>query len=234
MIEEAVGKVIGMAMAYLVSSLGLLLAYYNYRKRIVKAERVFTPAAIMVIVLVVVVTVGGAAWILAMKPIKNHGCVCVEVVNRDGRPLEGAMVWAENVSDGFSYERQRTDEEGRACVTVMNSADAPNQVNVFAAIRKDQAAYPENPVTAPEAVASCLLNKDCPEKCKVLAARLPMSFEGEKWDPAAIHEEEAAEMKRKTHSLGIALPIVIFAFSFFITFALYRHFTRRFEEGGEP
>ena len=27
------GKIIGMAMAYFVSFLGLLLAYYNYRKR---------------------------------------------------------------------------------------------------------------------------------------------------------------------------------------------------------
>lgn len=30
---ETGGKIIGMAMAYFVSFLGLLLAYYNYRKR---------------------------------------------------------------------------------------------------------------------------------------------------------------------------------------------------------
>ena len=30
---ETGGKIIGMAMAYCVSFLGLLLAYYNYRKR---------------------------------------------------------------------------------------------------------------------------------------------------------------------------------------------------------
>ena len=30
---EALGKVIGMLMAYVVSFLGLILAYYNYKKR---------------------------------------------------------------------------------------------------------------------------------------------------------------------------------------------------------
>lgn len=44
-VDPAVGKIVGMLMAYGVSALGLLLAYVNYRKRIVKADRVFTPAA---------------------------------------------------------------------------------------------------------------------------------------------------------------------------------------------
>ena len=30
---EAIGKILGMLMAYFVSFLGLLLAYYNYKKR---------------------------------------------------------------------------------------------------------------------------------------------------------------------------------------------------------
>jgi len=44
-VDPAVGKILGMVMAYAVSALGLLLAYYNYRKRVVKAEHVFTPLA---------------------------------------------------------------------------------------------------------------------------------------------------------------------------------------------
>jgi hypothetical protein len=44
-VDPAIGKILGMVMAYGVSALGLLLAYYNYRTRIVKADRVFTPAA---------------------------------------------------------------------------------------------------------------------------------------------------------------------------------------------
>jgi hypothetical protein len=44
-VDPAIGKILGMVMAYAVSALGLLLAYYNYRKRVVKAEHVFSPAA---------------------------------------------------------------------------------------------------------------------------------------------------------------------------------------------
>ena len=58
--SPAAGKVIGMVMAYAVSSLGLLLAYYNYRKRILKADRIFTPTARAVIIGVVSVSVIGA------------------------------------------------------------------------------------------------------------------------------------------------------------------------------
>lgn len=60
MISEAMGKILGMAMAYGVSALGLLLAYVNYRKRVVKAERVMTGTAWAVVAAVVVVLVLGA------------------------------------------------------------------------------------------------------------------------------------------------------------------------------
>lgn len=59
-ISPATGKILGMVMAYAVSALGLLLAYYNYRKRIVQAEEIFTTTARRVI-LVVVLSVAGAA-----------------------------------------------------------------------------------------------------------------------------------------------------------------------------
>lgn len=48
-VDPAVGKILGMVMAYAVSALGLLLAYYNYRRRVVKAEQVFTPRAQVVL-----------------------------------------------------------------------------------------------------------------------------------------------------------------------------------------
>jgi hypothetical protein len=48
-VNPAIGKILGMVMAYAVSSLGLLLAYYNYRKRIVKADPVFGPVARLVL-----------------------------------------------------------------------------------------------------------------------------------------------------------------------------------------
>ena len=59
-LSPAAGKILGMLMAYAVSSLGMLLAYVNYRKRIIKADTIFTPAARAVIIGVVTVAVIGA------------------------------------------------------------------------------------------------------------------------------------------------------------------------------
>jgi hypothetical protein len=58
--SPAHGKILGMIMAYAVSSLGLLLAYINYRKRILMAETIFTRRAKVVIIGVVTVAVTGA------------------------------------------------------------------------------------------------------------------------------------------------------------------------------
>jgi hypothetical protein len=59
MIDEAIGKILGMAMAYLASALGMFLAYVNYRKRTVKAQRVMTPAAWAVITVTLLAIVAG-------------------------------------------------------------------------------------------------------------------------------------------------------------------------------
>ena len=59
MIDEAIGKILGMAMAYVASAAGMFVAYYNYRRRIVKADKVMTPAAWTVIAVTVLATLGG-------------------------------------------------------------------------------------------------------------------------------------------------------------------------------
>lgn len=64
MIDEAVGKILGMAMAYGVSSLGLFLAYVNYRKRKLGADKVMTPAAWGVVAAIVLGVTGGV-WVVA-------------------------------------------------------------------------------------------------------------------------------------------------------------------------
>ncbi len=64
MISEAMGKILGMVMAYGVSALGLLLAYVNYRKRVVKADRVMTGTAWGVVAAVFVVIALGV-WVVA-------------------------------------------------------------------------------------------------------------------------------------------------------------------------
>ncbi|HEY0592367.1 MAG TPA: hypothetical protein VGF40_11410 [Thermoanaerobaculia bacterium] len=64
MISEAMGKILGMVLAYGVSALGLLLAYVNYRKRVVKADRVMTGTAWAVVGGVFVVIALGV-WVVA-------------------------------------------------------------------------------------------------------------------------------------------------------------------------
>jgi len=67
-LNEAVGKILGMALAYGVSSLGLLLAYVNYRKRIVKADKVMSSQAWVVMgasVLAIAVGAGVVASLAA-------------------------------------------------------------------------------------------------------------------------------------------------------------------------
>jgi len=70
-ISPAAGKILGMVMAYAVSTLGLLLAYYNYRKRIVRAEHVFTPKARKVLAGVTVTAVIG--MILGAAALQGDG-----------------------------------------------------------------------------------------------------------------------------------------------------------------
>lgn len=66
MIDEAVGKILGMAMAYGVSALGLFLAYANYRRRTVGAERVMTPTAWAVVAAVLVLLAGGVIVVVQL------------------------------------------------------------------------------------------------------------------------------------------------------------------------
>ena len=70
MIDEAIGKIIGMAMAYIASAMGMFVAYVNYRKRIVKADKVMTPAAWAVIAITVLALLGGVVLVgqLAAEP----------------------------------------------------------------------------------------------------------------------------------------------------------------------
>ena len=66
MIDEAIGKILGMAMAYVASAMGMFVAYLNYRMRIVKADKVMTPVAWTVIVIIFLATLGGTAIVMQM------------------------------------------------------------------------------------------------------------------------------------------------------------------------
>lgn len=230
MIEEAVGKVLGMAMAYIVSALGLLLAYYNYRKRIVKAEKVFSPLSIVIIVVLASLTVAGLAWLIRWEPSMKQSCICVDVVNKNGEPLQGALVHAEGATYDKDLEQKRTDEQGRACITVRNSAVATQKANVFAKVKKVKATYPANPVVTPEEKASCIEDKElnCPDACKVLAQVVRLNYPEKRFNPTELTDvEEAMKVKKEARMIGIILPFLIFAFSFWVTWLLYRHFSKK-------
>jgi len=64
-ISPAAGKILGMLMAYAVSSLGLILAYYNYRKRVIKADQIFSPLARRIMGLASVLLILGLIFVAA-------------------------------------------------------------------------------------------------------------------------------------------------------------------------
>lgn len=64
-ISPAAGKILGMLMAYAVSSLGLILAYYNYRKRVIKADEIFSPLARRIMWLAAALLVLGLIFVAA-------------------------------------------------------------------------------------------------------------------------------------------------------------------------
>lgn len=234
MIEQAIGKVLGMALAYSVSALGLLLAYYNYRKRIMKAERVFTPLAIIIIVLLVALGGAGLAWLFKWEPSMKQACVCVDVKNKDGKPLQGALVHAEGVTYDGDYEQKRTDEKGRSCITVRNSSLKAQKVNVFVELKGKKKPYPGNPVVTPENKASCLKGVGCPEECDVLPQPVAMDYPDTRFNPTKLEDVKAAmKVKNEARKIGIILPFIIFAFSFWATWLLYRHFSKKSAEGRE-
>lgn len=66
MIDEAIGKILGMAMAYGVSAMGLFLAYVNYRKRTLKADKIMTPGAWTAVAVTVLAVVGAVVVVMQL------------------------------------------------------------------------------------------------------------------------------------------------------------------------
>lgn len=101
MISEAMGKILGMAMAYGVSSLGLFLAYVNYRRRIVKADQVMTPTAWGVLAAVVVGVALGVAvvWQLAEPPVEVVAEAAPAPVETAPAPEQAAAPASDEVRD---------------------------------------------------------------------------------------------------------------------------------------
>lgn len=80
MIDEAIGKILGMAMAYGASALGMFVAYINYRKRIAKADKVMSPVAWTVIALSILAVVVAVFVVLQIAGAPPEAAVADEVV----------------------------------------------------------------------------------------------------------------------------------------------------------
>ncbi len=101
MIDEAIGKILGMAMAYGVSSMGLFLAYANYRKRILKADKIMTPTAWMVVGVTFLAVVGAVLVVaqLAQAPAPADAEQVVEAAAEQPIAEHGAESVAEPVAE---------------------------------------------------------------------------------------------------------------------------------------
>ncbi len=102
--SEEMGKILGMAMAYGVSSLGLFLAYVNYRKRVVKADKVMSSGAWAVLAAVFLAVAAGVAvvWQLAEPPAPVAAEAAAEVAREVAAPATPAPATA-----GEEAERDR-------------------------------------------------------------------------------------------------------------------------------
>ena len=79
MIDEAIGKILGMAMAYGASALGMFVAYVNYRKRVVKADKIMTPAAWLVILLSALAVAGAVVVVGQLASSPDEAAIAAEV-----------------------------------------------------------------------------------------------------------------------------------------------------------
>jgi hypothetical protein len=109
------------------------------------------------------------SWWNVDNPVDEHGCVCVDIVGGTGAPIAGAQVVARGVTYTGTSTPVYADGSGRACVTVKNSATSPEQVDVLVHAGGVDLPFANNPIDTPTAVASCLRNVDCPDKCDVLS-----------------------------------------------------------------
>ena len=90
MIDEAIGKILGMVMAYGASALGMFVAYVNYRRRTVKADKVMTPTA-WAVVIVSLLTVGGGALLVVQLAQPVDEAAAAEMAPVEAAELEAPV-----------------------------------------------------------------------------------------------------------------------------------------------
>ncbi len=73
------------------------------------------------------------SWWNADHPIGEHACLCVTVVDENNQPVTNALVIAEGVTYTGRSTPQKTDDNGKTCVTVKRTTNpaTPEQVKIF-------------------------------------------------------------------------------------------------------
>jgi hypothetical protein len=101
MIDDTIGKILGMAMAYGVSSLGLFLAYVNYRKRTVKADKIMTGTAWAVLAVVLLGVAGGVLVVAQLaEPPADESMKAPEAVVETPPPATASTVSEVTLEEG--------------------------------------------------------------------------------------------------------------------------------------
>jgi hypothetical protein len=118
------------------------------------------------------------SWWNVDRPVDQHGCICVDVFDAAGTPMVGAQVVASGETYSGTSSPVLTDANGRACVTIKNSINSAEQINLFVQAGTTQLAHPDNPIDTPAVQASCLRQINCPSGCDVLMTPFTVDMSG--------------------------------------------------------
>ena len=105
--SEAMGKIVGMLMAYGVSSLGLFLAYANYRRRTVGADRIMTGKAWLVIAVVFAALAAGGIVVSQLAELPAESSVVAELPAVPAQPAVEAASAQPHPEPAEPGERER-------------------------------------------------------------------------------------------------------------------------------
>lgn len=108
------------------------------------------------------------SWWNVDRPVEQHGCLVTTVVDGSGDPLSDTRVVVKGRSYNGTSMPVFTDNAGRAQLTAKNSSGGVVLVDVFAELGALQVPHPDNPITMPTTVGSCLRGVGCPANCDTL------------------------------------------------------------------
>lgn len=124
-------------------------------------------------------------WWNADRPVNEHACLCVGVVDENNNPMSGVEVYARGVSYIGNSNSVLTNAQGKACVTVKRSTAAAERVKMIAKLGSAEFIYDvtsasegnveTNDITTPAQEGSTLQNMG---NCTTLMNSILIAFNG--------------------------------------------------------